>query len=336
MNVLLTCVGRRNYLVEYFRGALNGTGLVIGTNSYAESAGMVITDKSIVVPPIKHPEYINTLLEICKKYDGPLIIPLFDLDLPILSREHHRFLEVGAIPVVSSPDVIDIGHDKWLTYKFAIENNFNHPQTFISLEKVLQAIEAGELKFPLVLKPRWGTGSIGLNFPTNIDELNVLYKMVKRQIHSSHLASESEFDPDRDIIIQEKLHGTEYGLDVVNDLDRRHVACFVKHKIEMRAGETDRGMTLLDEALIELGNKIGNIMKNLGLISVDVIRKNGKDYLVEINPRFSGHYPFSHMAGANIPAALIAWAKGKTPDKSWLNVRPNVMSFKGITLLKYR
>ncbi len=336
MNVLFTCVGRRDYLVNYFRDALNGTGLVIGTNGYAECAGMVVADKAIVVPPIKHPEYIDSLLEICKKYDGPLIIPLIDLELPILSRERHRFLEVGAIPIVSSPDVVDVGHDKWLTYKFAIQNNFNSPQTYIILERALQAIKEGELKFPLVLKPRWGAGSIGLEFPTNVEELNVLYKVVKRKIQSSYIASESAFDPDRDIIIQEKLQGIEYGLDVVNNLDRQHVACFVKHKIEMRAGETDRGMTVFDEALIRLGNKIGNTLRNIGLISVDVIRKNGKDYLIEINHRFSGHYPFAHMAGANIPAALIAWAKGKTPDKRWLRVKPNVMSFKGITLLKYR
>ena len=44
MNVLLTCVGRRNYMVEYFREALNGRGQVYAANSYAETAGMAVAE----------------------------------------------------------------------------------------------------------------------------------------------------------------------------------------------------------------------------------------------------------------------------------------------------
>jgi carbamoyl-phosphate synthase large subunit len=43
-----------------------------------------------------------------------------------------------------------------------------------------------------------------------------------------------------------------------------------------------------------------------------------------MNPRIGGGYPFSHIAGANLPAALIAWASGQTPDRAWFNIRPNV------------
>jgi carbamoyl-phosphate synthase large subunit len=51
-----------------------------------------------------------------------------------------------------------------------------------------------------------------------------------------------------------------------------------------------------------------------------------------MNPRFTGHYPFSHIAGANIPAALVAWAKGQTADPAWLRVIPGVKGYKGITV----
>jgi carbamoyl-phosphate synthase large subunit len=47
-----------------------------------------------------------------------------------------------------------------------------------------------------------------------------------------------------------------------------------------------------------------------------------------MNPRFGGGYPFSHVAGANLPAALIAWVKGETPDTSWLKVNKGVRSSK--------
>jgi len=43
-----------------------------------------------------------------------------------------------------------------------------------------------------------------------------------------------------------------------------------------------------------------------------------------INPRIGGGYPFSHIAGANLPAALIAWANGQQPDAAWFRIGPNV------------
>jgi len=47
-----------------------------------------------------------------------------------------------------------------------------------------------------------------------------------------------------------------------------------------------------------------------------------------MNPRLGGGYPFSHMAGANLPAALVAWANREQPDAHWLQVEPNIMASK--------
>jgi hypothetical protein len=44
-----------------------------------------------------------------------------------------------------------------------------------------------------------------------------------------------------------------------------------------------------------------------------------------MNPRFGGGYPFSHIAGANLPAALMAWADSEAADPEWLTIEPNVL-----------
>jgi len=117
-------------------------------------------------------------------------------------------------------------------------------------------------------------------------------------------------------------------LDIVNDLDGNYATTFVKRKLAMRAGETDRAITVDSEQLQELGQLIGGKLCHIGNLDCDVFVREGICYVLELNPRFGGGYPFSQVAGANIPAALIAWADGKEPDPSWLKVMPNVMASK--------
>jgi len=50
--------------------------------------------------------------------------------------------------------------------------------------------------------------------------------------------------------------------------------------------------------------------------------------VLDMNPYFGGGYPFSHVAGADIPAALIAWAERQDADPAWLRARPNVLASK--------
>mgnify|MGYP004501191939 FL=1 len=50
MNVLLACVGRRNYLVAYFKEALGRNGSVFGADSNRYASALSECDASFVVP----------------------------------------------------------------------------------------------------------------------------------------------------------------------------------------------------------------------------------------------------------------------------------------------
>jgi carbamoyl-phosphate synthase large subunit len=55
-------------------------------------------------------------------------------------------------------------------------------------------------------------------FPEDEEELDLSYKLTKKQIERSFLAQISATDSERSILIQERLLGEEYGMDVINDL----------------------------------------------------------------------------------------------------------------------
>ena len=65
MNVLLTCAGRRNYMVEFFRAALDGRGQVCAADCSKDAPALHEADRAFVVPPVTHPEYIEHMLELC-------------------------------------------------------------------------------------------------------------------------------------------------------------------------------------------------------------------------------------------------------------------------------
>ena len=79
MNVLLTCAGRRNYLVGYFKQALGDRGQVFAADNSALAPAFQDADKAFIVSNVYDPDYINQLLTICKSQHVRMVIPFNDL-----------------------------------------------------------------------------------------------------------------------------------------------------------------------------------------------------------------------------------------------------------------
>lgn len=328
MNILLSCAGRRNYIVKYFKEALAGRGIVIAVDSSEYAPALYEADKAFVVPQVNRADYIEALLDICIKNDVGMIVPLNDLELPVLAERRDVFINAGIVPVISTPQVIDICFDKWKTYLFIRNMELSTPATYINLDDFYNDLQVGMIEFPVVVKPRWGAASLGIEYPEDTNDLEAAYRLLKKKLFKSFLSDASANDPERAIIIQEHLDGSEYGLDVVNDLKGNYIVTFAKKKLAMRAGETDRAITTGEDELINLGRSIGEHLSHIGNLDCDVIRNSKGLFVLEMNPRFGGGYPFSHESGANIPAALISWASGNCIDPDWIRIEHNRFSAK--------
>lgn len=336
MNILLTSVGRRSYLVKYFKDALNNDGEVHVSNSSSLTPAFMCADQSVVTPLIYDDAYIPFLFNYCKKNKIEVIISLFDIDLPILSKKKKEFQEAGIRVIVSDEEVIKICNDKYLTHNFLRNNGFLTPKTFLGIENTMKELNKNKISFPLIIKPRWGMGSIGVLQADNLEELEVFYKKTLREIGESYLKYESEKNIDESIIIQEKLSGQEFGLDVINNLNQEHQNTVVKIKHAMRSGETDCAEIVEHNQLKKIGKTLSEKLKHIGNADVDVFIVDGKAYILEINARFGGGYPFTHSAGVDLPKSIIRWVQNKTVSEELLKEEFGLLAHKDISITKIK
>lgn len=317
MNILFTCAGRRTYLLKYFKENMSAEDKVVATDMQLSAPALQAADIKIQVPAVYDPKYIDITLNICREQKIDALLCLNDLELPILSENKSRFEALGVKVIVSDPEVIDIAFDKYKTAQWVESIGLNAPKTYVTLASAKEALAKGEIAFPLFMKPRWGSGSIGLETIDDMEELDIYYHLLMKKIKKTILATASVGD--EYIMIQEKLTGKEFGLDVMNDLEGNNVAVSVKQKLAMRAGETDKAITVDLPEVREMGTTIGRNLKHIGNLDVDIMQRANGDYCVlELNPRFGGGYPFSYEAGVNMPKAILQWLKGEKVDAKML------------------
>lgn len=333
MNILITSVGRRTYMVEYFKNALAGLGIVHASNSSFTYA-LSCADKSVITPLIYDENYIDFLLSYCTENKIDALISLFDISLPILARNKAKFKDIGVQLLISDYETVKTCNDKWLTYEFLNENDINTPQTYLTISQCIEDLCIGCIQFPLIVKPRWGMGSIGIYKCNNQNELEILYLKSKNDILSTYLNYETNQYLDRGVIIQEMISGDEYGLDILNDLKGNFISCIPKFKIQMRNGETDSAEIIDNSSLFEIGKKLSDKLHHIANLDVDILLSNEKFYVIDLNCRFGGQYPFSHMAGVDFPKALINMLQGKSIEDELITAKAGTIGFKDIKLVK--
>lgn len=305
MNILLTCAGRRHYLARYIKDFIGNEGRLVGADMSPFAPALAACDKAYRSPAISSPDYLSSLIDICNKEQIDYVFSLNDLELQLLADNNaHLTNETSAIFIISSSSAIQCCADKFETYQMCRRLGVPSPLTFIDLEDVKLALSNNLVRFPLMIKPRWGSASIGLFKVDNFSDLDKKFLECRDSVVNSHIASQGDIS--NSVIIQEFIQGNEFGVDVLNDLNGKLIGFSAKRKLSMRAGETDKAVTVRPTPFSEIVSSISSELKHIGNLDCDFLEKEGRLYLLEMNPRFGGGYPFTHMAGANHIELLLS------------------------------
>ena len=294
MRVLLSSIGRRGYLVKYFKEAVGSNGEVWGGDCSRHASAFCYCDQVVLLPPVTDESYVDEILALCRRFGIDMVVPLIDPELEILAQKRQRFFDEGIMCVVSPLRTIEVGFDKYLTYQFALAAGIPVPLTVLEVAQAEEHLASGRFQWPLVVKPRKGSASANITFCGTMEEL--------RTAHSTCPGP----------MVQEAVPGEEYGYDVFCDRDYRPISVFCKRKLAMRAGETDKAVSVDTPELIALGVKLARSLDIYGPLDADVkLGADGTPKLLEINPRFGDGYPCSHLCGADFPRKLVAMCRGE-------------------------
>ena len=292
MKILFTSVGRRVEMVQAFRQAskrLSENVEIVGADITPSAPALYFCDRQVMVPRISSPEYIPFLQAFCREEKIAALIPTIDTDLQILSETKRGFGETKVM--VSESNMIRLCRDKRETGAFFKKVGLSFPEAVDNV-----ADYRGD--YPAFIKPKDGSSSISAYRVDNAAELLAMAERVP------------------DYIVQPFIEGVEYTVDVFCDFEGNPLLITPRIRLAVRSGEVLKTKISQDETIISEMEQLVRVFKPCGAITVQLIREkqSGKDYYIEINPRFGGGSPLSIKAGADSAEMMIRLLRGEKPS----------------------
>ncbi len=245
------------------------------------------------------------LLELCRRQAIDVLVPTVDSELLGLARARDDFEAAGVRLLLASAETLAICLDK-LTLLQACEGAVP-----VGRYTVLdEAFSDEEWAFPLIVKPRVGSGSRGIEVASSAAQLTPRSR-------------------DGRLLVQEYLPGEEYSVDVLAASDGRIVAAVPRARLKVDSGIAVTARTLHDPELEEFARCVAT---RIGLRYTANIqfRRNaaGTPTLLEVNPRFPGTMPLTVHSGVNMPLLSLRDVLGRPPP-------PGPLPFRDVAVVRY-
>lgn len=309
MNILFCSVGRRCELLKDFRKTMGESGKIVVTDLSIYAPAAYFADKFYQVPRIDDPTYISTILDICRKEKINAVTTCIDPEIMLLAEHRAEFTKIGVEVLAPYEDTARICFNKFKMFQYLTSKGIRTVPTYGDLESFCKAEKEGEICFPVFVKPREGSGSVGARKVSNM----------------MALAEAMEQDPS--LIIQEFM-GDAVDMDAdiyIDTISHKPVALFSKRKLETKIGGASKTISFKDQKLIDFVCGALNAFKFNGPIDMDLWYRNGEYYISEVNPRFGGAYLHAYGAGVDFVKLIEKNVAGEENTAEFNNYDDNVV-----------
>lgn len=285
MNYLMLSVGRRGELMKDFRASMEKGSRIVSTDNSPYAPALYFSDKQYIVPRIDEPDYMATIIQICRDEHIDALTTFIDPEIMLLAENRDKFSAEGVEVLAPYLETAKLCFDKYEMFKFLYSKGVKTPMTWGCFLDVERAIKTGEVQLPLFVKPRTGSGSVGARKVYNLKILRAAFEQDPSLIAQELMTGDGCFDLDADIYIDTISH--------------KPVSIFTKKKISTTIGGANKTISFKDNRLFEFAQEALGHFKFNGPIDADFFYKDGEYFLSEINPRFGGAYLHAYGAGVD-------------------------------------
>jgi carbamoyl-phosphate synthase large subunit len=287
--IMLTGVGKRYDIVSCFAALTTVVAVDPNPLAPAQYAAQIRASP----PPIEDPAYVPELARLCAQHGVGAVLPLTDLDIETLAVAREKESAPILPALVPSSQVARATYDKYEAHLLLERLGLPSPPT------VLPDVELDALHYPVMVKPRRGSGA--------------------RSIHLAHDPSQARFFVDyvrEPTMVQRAMAGPELSIDCLGDLDGHCLNAIPRTMLESRGGESIKGTVIDDLELIELGRTAMEALAVRGPATIQVFRDPELGVrITDVNTRFGGAFPAPALAalpGRSYPELIVRMAAGET------------------------
>jgi carbamoyl-phosphate synthase large subunit len=262
--------------------------LAADMDPWASGLYLVPPDCRTLVPAGADPDFADTLLTRCGTLDVDVVLPTVDAELRPLAHSRDKFTAAGIALLLAEAHALDIILDK-LALATHCAGVVRIPRT----ELFGPALDPASWTYPVVVKPRTGSGSRGIYIIGSAAELDAM-----------------ERSPG--LIVQDFLPGEEYSVDVLADTNGHVIASVPRIRARVDSGVSVGSRTVHDPEVEYFGRTVARATGITYVANVQCKRdRDGSPALLEVNPRIPGTLGLTIASGVDMPRLALQALLGR-------------------------
>ncbi len=278
--------------------------LAADMDAWAARLYLLPPDARTLIPAGLDPDFASAVLARCAALGVNVLIPTVDAEMRPLAGARAEYGAAGIELMLAPARALDLTLDK-LALAQCCAGHVRVPRT----ECFDEELDPASWDYPVVLKPRTGSGSRDISVVTSAGELAALERS-------------AEF------IVQEYLPGEEYSIDVLADTRSHVIASVPRVRTRVDSGVSVAGRTVHDPELEHFGATVASVTGLTYIANVQARRDvAGRPALLEVNPRAPGALPLTMASGVDMPRLALDALRG-------LPV-PEHMDFREVAMVRF-
>jgi predicted ATP-grasp superfamily ATP-dependent carboligase len=302
--LVCNCHTRMGYAVACSLARHGHEVVAAGTHVPTMTRGLrgVVAEVAYPDPFVHEDKFVGVIGDAVRRYGIDAVLPVHEEMFVVAC---HREAFAPARVIAPAFDYLMRAQDKYQTFQLAKSLGLSTPETCLLTAGFSPRQAAAELGYPMIVKPRFGSGANGVMVISSEAELHCVEALMRPENFSR-------------LIAQERVPGCGAGVGALMWDGRLTAACGHKRlrEVPISGGTSTARITYESRPLVEAAERIllSSKLEGVAMVEFRVDEASGRHWLLEINPRYWGGLPTGISSGVDFPVLHVDCAMGRVPQ----------------------